>query len=30
MLEATDGILQDNDIRTQGSADMMAVWNGKS
>jgi S1-C subfamily serine protease len=30
MLEATDGILQDNGIRTQGSADMMAVWNGKS
>jgi S1-C subfamily serine protease len=30
MLEATDGILQDNGIRTQGSDDMMAVWNGKS
>ncbi len=30
MLEATDGILQDNDIRSQGSPDMMAVWNGKS
>jgi S1-C subfamily serine protease len=30
MLDATDAILQDNDIRTQGSADMMAVWNRKS
>jgi S1-C subfamily serine protease len=30
MLEATDGILQDNGIRTQGSDDMLAVWNGKS
>lgn len=30
MLEATDAILQDNDIRSQGSPDMMAVWNGKS
>jgi hypothetical protein len=30
MLEATDAILQDNGIRTQGSADMMEVWNGKS
>jgi S1-C subfamily serine protease len=30
MLEATDGILQDNGIRTQGSQDMMDVWNGKS
>jgi S1-C subfamily serine protease len=30
MLEATDGILQDNGIRTQGSSDMMAVWDGKS
>jgi S1-C subfamily serine protease len=30
MLEATDAILQDNGIRTQGSDDMMAVWNGKS
>jgi S1-C subfamily serine protease len=30
MLEATDGILQDNGIRTQGSDDMMAVWSGKS
>jgi S1-C subfamily serine protease len=29
MLDATDGILQDNGIRMQGSADMMAVWNGK-
>jgi S1-C subfamily serine protease len=30
MLEATDAILQDNGIRTQGSQDMMDVWNGKS
>jgi S1-C subfamily serine protease len=30
MLEATDAILQDNGIRTQGSEDMMAVWNGKA
>jgi S1-C subfamily serine protease len=30
MLDATDAILQDNGIRSQGSADMMAVWNGKS
>jgi S1-C subfamily serine protease len=30
VLEATDGILQDNGIRTQGSSDMMAVWDGKS
>lgn len=30
MLDATDAILQDNDIRSQGSPDMMAVWNGKS
>lgn len=29
MLDATDGILQDNGIRSQGSADMMEVWNGK-
>ncbi|GAB3418342.1 trypsin-like peptidase domain-containing protein [Massilia agilis] len=30
MLDATDGILQDNGIRMQGSPDMMEVWNGKS
>jgi S1-C subfamily serine protease len=30
MLDATDGILSDNGIRTQGSQDMMDVWNGKS
>jgi S1-C subfamily serine protease len=29
MLEATDGILSDNGIRSQGSPDMMDVWNGK-
>jgi hypothetical protein len=29
MLEATDGILSDNGIRSQGSPDMMEVWNGK-
>jgi S1-C subfamily serine protease len=29
MLEATDGILSDNGIRAQGSADMLDVWNGK-
>ncbi|MCA1245655.1 S1C family serine protease [Massilia sp. MS-15] len=28
-LEATEGILSDNGIRTQGSDDMMKVWNGK-
>jgi S1-C subfamily serine protease len=30
MLDATEAILQDNDIRSQGSPDMMAVWNRKS
>jgi S1-C subfamily serine protease len=30
MLEATDGILSDNGIRSQGSQDMMDVWNGKA
>lgn len=29
MLEATEGILSDNGIRTQGSEDMMKVWGGK-
>ena len=30
MLAATDEILTDNGIRSQGSADTMAVWNAKS
>ena len=30
MLTATDEILTDNDIRTQGSADTLAVWNAKT
>jgi hypothetical protein len=29
MVAATEGILSDNGIREQGSADMMKVWNGK-
>lgn len=29
MLEATEGVLSDNGIRSQGSPDMMDVWNGK-
>jgi hypothetical protein len=29
MVDATEGILQDNGIRSQGSPDMMDVWNGK-
>jgi S1-C subfamily serine protease len=29
MMEATEEILSDNGIRTQGSADMMKVWEGK-
>ncbi|HEX4825405.1 MAG TPA: trypsin-like peptidase domain-containing protein [Candidatus Polarisedimenticolaceae bacterium] len=29
MLAATEEILSDNGVREQGSADMMAVWNGK-
>ena len=29
MVEATEEILSDNGIRSQGSPDMMAVWNGK-
>lgn len=30
MLEATENVLTDNGIRTQGSSDMMEVWNGKN
>ena len=30
MLEATETVLTDNGIRTQGSQDMMDVWNGKT
>jgi hypothetical protein len=30
MMEATDQILTDNDIRSQGSPDVMAVWDAKS
>jgi len=29
MLDATEGILSDNGIRSQGSPDMMDIWNGK-
>jgi len=29
MLEATETVLSDNGIRTQGSPDMMAIWNNK-
>jgi S1-C subfamily serine protease len=29
MVEETEGILSDNGIRSQGSADMMAIWNAK-
>ena len=29
MLDATEGVLSDNGIRTQGSEDMMKVWGGK-
>jgi hypothetical protein len=29
MVDATEPILQDNGIRSQGSPDMMDVWNGK-
>jgi S1-C subfamily serine protease len=29
MLDTTDGILSDNGIRSQGSPDLMDVWNGK-
>jgi S1-C subfamily serine protease len=30
MVAATEQILTDNDIRSQGSPDTMAIWNGKS
>jgi hypothetical protein len=30
MLAATDSILTDNGIRSQGSPDLMAIWNGKN
>jgi hypothetical protein len=29
MLESTESILSDNGIRSQGSPDMMEIWNGK-
>ena len=29
MVAATDGILTDNGVRSQGSADMLAIWNAK-
>jgi hypothetical protein len=29
MVAATEGILTDNGVRAQGSADMLAVWQGK-
>jgi hypothetical protein len=29
-LAATDGILSDNGVRTQGSPDTMAIWNAKT
>nr|WP_315476677.1 trypsin-like peptidase domain-containing protein [uncultured Undibacterium sp.] len=29
MMSETEGILSDNGIRSQGSADMMAIWNAK-
>jgi len=29
MVTATDDILTDNGVRSQGSADMLAIWNGK-
>ncbi len=29
MLAATDEILTDNGVRSQGSADTMAIWNAK-
>jgi hypothetical protein len=29
MVEATDDILSDNGIRSQGSPDMMDTWHGK-
>jgi S1-C subfamily serine protease len=30
MVAATDDILSDNGVRSQGSADMLAIWNAKS
>jgi hypothetical protein len=29
VLSATEDILTDNDLRTQGSPDMLAIWNAK-
>ncbi len=29
MISATEGILNDNDVRSQGSPDAMAIWNAK-
>jgi len=29
MLAATDEILTDNGVRSQGSSDTMAIWNGQ-
>jgi hypothetical protein len=29
MLDSTESILSDNGIRSQGSPDMMEIWNGK-
>ena len=29
MLTATDEILTDNGVRSQGSPDMLAIWNAK-
>ena len=29
MVAATDGILTDNGVRSQGSPDMLAIWNAK-
>jgi len=29
MVDATEEILTDNGVRTQGSQDMMEVWQGK-
>jgi hypothetical protein len=29
MLAATDDILSDNGVRSQGSPDMLAVWNAR-
>jgi hypothetical protein len=30
MISATDDILTDNDIRSQGSPDTLAIWNAKA